>query len=272
MNSDVEIKEFRPSLNLSPFVECFWEGNFNLSRSSLFTQRVVPNGYVELLIHTCLSTCELFKNGRWSPSPGFSIIGLYTEPYVVKFNDFVSVFGIRFKPEGVYSVFGVPSSLFKSTYEDMEDVLGNEFKSLCGELCNTPSLNQKINLVSSYLNRKIEQNRKAFTYVNKAAELIRSRKGMIMIDELSDLACISTRQLERGFADSIGISPKSYMRLNRLNAVQRQLQDNNRLSLTAISYYFGFSDQAHFIREFKSFTGIAPKVFMKNREAFIVNV
>jgi AraC-like DNA-binding protein len=269
---NVAIKEFRPTSQLAPFVECFWEGNFNVDRSALFTQQVVPNGYVELIIHSCSAKCQLFKDGQWSPSPDYSFIGLYTEPYLVKFNDVVKVFGIRFKPEGVYNVFGVPSSLFKSTYENMADVLGNEFISLCEELCNTPSISQKINVVSLYLNRRIEQSRKAFTYVNRAAELIRSRQGMIMMDELSDLACISTRQLERGFVGSVGISPKFYMRLNRLNAVQRKLEENNRLSLTGISHYFGFSDQAHFIREFKNFTGIAPKGFMKNRETFIVNV
>jgi AraC-like DNA-binding protein len=41
--------------------------------------------------------------------------------------------------------------------------------------------------------------------------------------------------------------------------------------LTDVSYACGYADQAHFIRDFKRFTGESPKNFIKQKERFIVN-
>jgi AraC family transcriptional regulator len=42
-----------------------------------------------------------------------------------------------------------------------------------------------------------------------------------------------------------------------------QLIKNSTMSLTEIAFYCGFTDQSHFIRNFKSMTGLLPKQFQK---------
>lgn len=108
-------------------------------------------------------------------------------------------------------------------------------------------------------------------YLNRAAEIIRKVNGNISINELSNKFYISTRQLEREFKQKLGISPKSYMKIARLNEVNRKIQNGERVDLTEISYSTGYSDQAHFIRDFKNFTGESPKVFLNKRDKFIVH-
>ena len=269
---NVLIKEIDPLPELRPYVSCFWEGDFNLTRSPLLTQRVVPNGYVEIIIHTTPVHCSLFKGLDWSPSPDYAIVGLHTEPYVVKFNEQVRVFGLRLKPEGIFNLFGVPSSNFNSTYEDMESVLGADFGDLCNRLCEAPNWKTSVALTSDYLLRSLRKKSIDLNYVNRAAEIIRTRGGAIVMDELSDEVCISRRQLEREFSNKLGITPKHYMRLLRVNEVHRQLMLKNELNLLDVSYFCGYADQAHFIREFKSFTGYSPKIFLRKRHEFIVNV
>ena len=56
---DTAIKEYYPSMRLGPYVELFWFGQFNLNQTSLLSQRVIPNGYIELIIHLTDSHCEL---------------------------------------------------------------------------------------------------------------------------------------------------------------------------------------------------------------------
>jgi len=92
------------------------------------------------------------------------------------------------------------------------------------------------------------------------------------MEELTKNVFISPRQLEREFKDKMGISPKQYMRLNRLNEANRLLQNGDVTDLTQLSYLNGFSDQAHSIRDFKAFSGLSPKRFLKDKEKFIVNV
>ncbi|HEX5168752.1 MAG TPA: helix-turn-helix domain-containing protein [Cyclobacteriaceae bacterium] len=268
---NVLIKEFKPAGELSPYVVSFWEGNFNINNSPLLTQRVVPNGFVEIIFHISSLRCNLFKDCEWSESPPYTIIGLHTQPYIVRFSGCVQVFGIRLKPEGIYNLFKIPSTVFNASHENLQDVLGSEFNTFCRQLCEADETATRIALTERYLLKSVRKNAIDLNYVHRAAEIIRSRKGLIVMDELSDEVCISRRQLERGFSANLGISPKHYMRLSRVNEVHKKLLREHDVNLMDMSYYCGYSDQAHFIREFKNFTGLAPRIFMRNRQEFIVN-
>ena len=70
------------------------------------------------------------------------------------------------------------------------------------------------------------------------------------------------RQLERNFATQIGISPKQLSKVIRLQATLQMLLNHTTATLTDIAYENEYYDQAHFIKDFKEFTGITPKDFL----------
>ncbi len=268
----VQLTEYPPSAYLSPFVEVFWQGRFNLAAQGLLRQQVLPNGYVELVIHLSDQHCALFKDNEWSKSPDYTVIGLYDQPFEVRFNNLVEVFGIRFKPEGIYNLFGLPAAEFYKTFDDMESVLGRAFRDYCLRLREAAAMRQRLGLTEVYLRRSLERRSgDELSYVNHAAEIIRRRGGEVRIEDLSREVFISQRQLEREFKQKIGLSPKLYLRISRLNAVHRQLQSGEALDFTQLTYECGYADQAHFIRDFKRFTGVQPTVFIRNRKFYIVN-
>ena len=267
----VNIREYKPSAHLKPFVELFWECRFNMDNAQIFRQQVAPNGFVELIIHPSEYHCYLPKNNRWEYSPDYTIIGLYTRPYEVRFHDYVDVFGIRFKPEGIYNLFGIPSAEFNEGYEDMEIVLGVDFKYYCSQLRDLKNINRRIHLTENYLIRNLDKNNADISYLNRAAEMIRGAQRFKMIDELPGKVYISLRQLEREFKSKMGITPKRYMRIARFNEVNRLLDEGNEVDLTMIAQECGYTDQSHFIKDFKKFMGVKPTVFIRDRHQFIVN-
>ncbi|MBR9998199.1 MAG: AraC family transcriptional regulator [Cyclobacteriaceae bacterium] len=268
---NVRLKEYEPVDLFKPFIEFFWEGEFNWQRMSRLQQRVIPNGYVELIIHLSDLHCDLCQGNTWGQSPDYTIIGLYTTPYDVHFSNHVSVFGIRFKPEGFYNIFGVPASEFSGKFEDMEDIAGTAFREFCEKLRDSQTISRRLIIAEQYILRNLEKMKLNMDYVNRAAEIIRQEKGFIRIEDLSGQVFISIRQLEREFKRKVGISPKLYMRIARLNEVHRQLEQHDKLDFTAVTYACGYSDQAHFIRDFKNLTGEKPSLFVKNRHQYIVN-
>lgn len=267
----VQMREFAPSKPLQPFVEFYWQGDFNTPVTGEMRQQVVPNGYVELIIHLTDRHCNLLKDELWTPSPDYTIIGLYTKPYEVRFDDLVQVFGIRFKPEGVYNLFGVPASEFKQDYEDMELVLDARFGEFCERLREAENSSEKMEIAEDYLRKSLDRNTRDLSYVNRAAEIIRATDSMTRIEDLPDEVYISLRQLEREFKHKIGIPPKRYMRIARLNKVHRLLEADQELEFTKVAFDCGYADQAHFIRDFKSIMGVKPTVFVKRKKQFIVN-
>lgn len=264
----VNLRAYKPNEVLIPFVEIFWAGHFNEQAQKLFLQKIIPNGFIELIIHLSDWHCDLLKERRWSQSPDFTIIGLHHKPYEVQFTNNVKVFAIRFKPEGIQQLFGIPASELKEKYEDTSLVLGQEFRSFCDQIKEVSSFLKMVELAEKYLMQRAEKNQVKSNYINFAAELIRNSKGKIKIEDLADQACISIRQLERVFKQQIGQSPKQYQRISRIHAIHSLLEIHQQMNFAELAYHSGYTDQAHFIRDFINITGEKPTVFVREKDHY----
>lgn len=95
----------------------------------------------------------------------------------------------------------------------------------------------------------------------EAVKIIYQSKGIIRIKDLHEKLLISQSPFEKRFRKLIGTSPKKFSSIVRFNAVLKDL--NNIKSLTELCYENNFFDQAHFIKDFKQFTGDTPESFKR---------
>ena len=232
--------------------------------------KVIPNGCLELIIHLNEWHCDLQNAYGWSQSPEYMIVGMHTKPYLVQFGNLVNVFAIRFKPDGFYNIFGIPASTIKDSIEDFSQVMGAKFPDFSQKIKGKKDFREMINCAENQLLKNLQNKIINLNYVSLAAEVIRQSKSIKMKD-LPNQVFISMRQLDRQFKEQFGISPKHYMRITRLNEVRRLLNKNYRMDLTSVAYHCGYSDQAHFINESKSFTGDLPTIFIKGKNSYISN-
>lgn len=93
----------------------------------------------------------------------------------------------------------------------------------------------------------------------EAVKLIYQSKGTIRIKELNEKLFISQSPFEKRFRRVVGTTPKKFASIIRFNTVLDNL--DNIKSLTEICYENNFFDQAHFIKDFKQFTGDTPENF-----------
>jgi transcriptional regulator GlxA family with amidase domain len=78
------------------------------------------------------------------------------------------------------------------------------------------------------------------------------------IEELVMRSYLSPRQFERRFKHLIGVTPKAFARLVRFEAVRDTLYQNPTQSMTDVAHQFGYTDQSHFIHDFKAFARCTP--------------
>jgi transcriptional regulator GlxA family with amidase domain len=72
---------------------------------------------------------------------------------------------------------------------------------------------------------------------------------------------INRRQLTRKFSSAIGLSPKQLSKTVRIQTALKKLVAKEVTSLTDLAHENEYFDQAHFIKDFKEFTGLTPKEF-----------
>jgi len=90
----------------------------------------------------------------------------------------------------------------------------------------------------------------------EAVRMIYKSKGSIRVKELNEELNISASPFEKRFRKLVGISPKKFASIVRFNVVLDALGEAK--SLSEICYENNFFDQAHFIKDFKQFTGETP--------------
>lgn len=99
-----------------------------------------------------------------------------------------------------------------------------------------------------------------------ALACIRESRGRVRIEELAQRAGVSQSTLERRFRERVGASPKKYAAIARVRHAVRLRQAGAKL--TEIAYAAGYSDQSHFIRDFRRLSGQTPEAFFQSSASF----
>jgi AraC-like DNA-binding protein len=71
----------------------------------------------------------------------------------------------------------------------------------------------------------------------------------------------SVRQLQRLFAEYVGIGPKWVIRRYRLHEVTQRLAKGSGIDGASLAAELGYADQAHFARDFKEMFGEPPTCY-----------
>jgi AraC-like DNA-binding protein len=73
---------------------------------------------------------------------------------------------------------------------------------------------------------------------------------------------LSRRRFIEVFVEEIGFTPKLYLRLQRFNRILHRVYGAPAVDWAEIAYLHGYSDQPHFNREFREFSGLTPSQYL----------
>lgn len=259
----ISYQEFKPSPALQPYVENYWFQVFDgKTGEESPLQKCLPLGMTQIIIHTQYEECRAFINGEWQLLPEAFFVGLYKDAVTWKTNGYTVCFGLNITPESLVQLFNVPAAALFNDYTDVSNFLHARINTFAQQMMGITDPYRLVNILETYLLNRLKDIQAGRTYITEATKLIRRAKGNITIDELCKNLYVSERQLQRSFKDALGTSPKMYTRIIRFrNAYQQvHLSKTNKISWASLSYDFGYADQAHFIRDFKEFTGAIPTI------------
>lgn len=96
--------------------------------------------------------------------------------------------------------------------------------------------------------------------IDEMLPLLIKQRGLIKIDQLASLACLSVRQFERIFQQRIGLPPKYFSRLVRFAQAWIMKEQQPGISWIKVAHECGYFDQMHLIHDFQEFAGVNPSV------------
>ncbi|HEU4551975.1 MAG TPA: helix-turn-helix domain-containing protein [Chitinophaga sp.] len=128
------------------------------------------------------------------------------------------------------------------------------------KLANVTTDKQRIKIVEQFLLAQLKDIATDKLIV-EAVKLIYQSNGTIRIKELNEKLFISQSPFEKRFRKVVGTTAKKFASIIRFNTILNNLSGTK--TLTEICYENNFFDQAHFIKDFKQFTGDTPENFKR---------
>ena len=167
---------------------------------------------------------------------------------------------VRLTPLGGYSLLRVPMHTLANRAVALEDVLGPEASTLADHLVSLPDWEARFDRLDGVLLRALGEGRAPSPTGAWAWQRLEESSGRVPIGALAgELGCTRKHVAQR-FRDEVGVSPKTLARVLRFNRAVHLLRDRG-IGLADIALRCGYSDQAHFNRDFREFAGLAPGAF-----------
>lgn len=241
----MQVKIYIPKIT-HPLISEFWE--MNCSPDEIPAQQMVPPfGTPELIFY--IGSESQIKQAQ----PKRSLIkGQYTLMQAIQLKKNAHLFGVRLKPQGLYNLLGrdmsgiINSVLDGKNYEFMTQI--ESLLNSCKQI--DESLIQKTHEILA-MHSKFKSSEITAQFLSKI-----NTSSSHKVTELLENSGVSMRTLQRNFTREVGLSPKKYLRLLRVNQIEKMLQSSN--DWIEVVTHFNLADQSHLIREIKTFRQNVP--------------
>jgi AraC-like DNA-binding protein len=251
--------EHRPRAALRPHIECLWLVTDARPRALRSPDRVVPDGCPELIVHLRNPFARRIA-GRWVRQQRAFLAGTLTRPWLLRAGRRVLTLGVRFRPGAVRAL--LPVSMPEATDREMKlaAIVGSRAASaLLRALRAAGGKAARFAAAEEWLVARLASARPYANDASAAVRLVLDARGAERIDDVARALGWSRRRLERAFARELGIRPKLFARIVRLNAVLAGLDAAERASAVDMALAAGYFDQAHLLRDFRGLAGRTPR-------------
>lgn len=247
------MKIIQPRKELRPYVRYYWV----LESDEPFCTLTFPLGCTQIIFH---KKTPLYISELNTSQPQFAISGQVNFPaHIQSFGQLFMIVAV-FYPHTIGMFIDTPPSAFYNL-EISGDELGNrDLTEIAYRVIESEDIRESIKTLESFLLSKI----KPSVNIRRIEESIRIllHSPYNPVSTLADVACLCRRQYERIFQETVGMNPKEYSRIVRFQKALRLMQQG-QYNYAGIAAECGYSDQSHFIRDFKGYSGHTPDSLCK---------
>jgi AraC-like DNA-binding protein len=198
-----------------------------------------------------------------SKLPNSFLYGQITQFKNILLTDETALIIVVFQPTGIKKLLGIPAVELRDNIINLEDILDEKSLEIEEKLAIASTIEEKSDILNLFFTSiAVKSKNEKEQTVTSSINFIFKNKGVVTNSQLIKFTGYTERHIERLFMDSIGLNPKQFSNIIKLNCFLQQLKNkSNYTNLTEIAYNVGYADQSHLIKEFKKITGLTPTTY-----------
>jgi AraC-like DNA-binding protein len=253
-----------PSFPLNRFVELFIY--FNGIQHEHTVDRFLPNGDVEVLIDFHDGPQFIYDNDSLKEIQACRHVwasGVRTEPITIPSGTNAEMMVIAFKRGMAAPFFPFPMNEIRDSVVDADLVWGSDFGDIREQMLSTRNIPARFRMMENFLVSKFGSKMEVNPCVEFAIREMSERPDALNIAIMNNKIGYSQKHFTEMFRKSVGVNPKSYLKIMRFQKAVKTIDGTTDIDWGTIAQECGFYDQAHFINDFKHFSGFTPDQYAK---------
>ena len=233
---------YHPSPDLEFFVEHYWIVQWDLTRQEPRVQETLPHPSIHVV----------FQRGS------SRVVGVVTGRFSILLRDRDGVFGIKFLPGAFYPFLRSSVSRISNKVLRLDEIFDVDVQTLEDAIMSQTGDYEMVERAEAFLRDRLPGRDEKVPEVRRIVDRIMTDREITSVDDVVDRTGLNKRALQRLFSQYVGVSPKWVIKRYRLHEVAERLAGGEVVDWPGMVVELGYSDQAHFIKDFKAIVGSTP--------------
>jgi len=219
----------------------------------------VPNGQAHLMVNLAedeFRTYDRRRPVRMDRHSGSVLSGPHAQSTVLDTREFRWLAAVQFRAGGAAHFVTMPLSEACDQVLSLDELWRPEGCSLRERLLEARTPHAKFAVFEEVLLERLE---KAFDPAMACA--ISSLERGVTVARVASSLGLLPRTFTRRFTCKVGISPKRFARVRRMQSVMRSLRSAGPADWSELAAQHGYFDQSHLAHDFRELAGITPTAY-----------
>nr|WP_299346652.1 AraC family transcriptional regulator [Allomuricauda sp.] len=251
----------KPIRELEHLVHSFYFQSFN-GNTPDNSGLIADDGCYEIMLVKEKNAILKTGNNTKYQIPRTYTIHKVDQPFGIEYASSFNTFCIKLQPwvNALFFSDDLPQGVI-----DLRMVFGEEISCLHDRVFSVSDFGEMVEIAEEFIIRQNFRIPPETKFIRKVCDEIYERNGNVTVEELADLFKTTRQALNKLFYSNVKHTLKRFILLIRMRAAIEYKLANPDIPLTSIAYMFGYSDQSHFVNNFKRLCGTTPSDFVKNK-------
>lgn len=258
-----------PRQPLNAFIESIWVYHDDPGPKAL--ERILPTGAAQLIVNLKEDRTRLYDPDcpeRCVTASGSVLSGVRSRFQVIDTAEQEYVAGVAFRAGGTVAFMREPAHDTRDADTPLDALWGRSRTAILRErLLEGEGLDAKLDVLETALSEMWAPPGLHPAVSFALAEFERA-PTTTRIAAVSNTIGLSAKRFIERFKSEVGLTPKRFCRIRRFQRALKLANHGHQVDWPRVALDCGYFDQAHFINDFKSFTGLTPTGYLSARTPF----